>query len=103
MKDKPTVTWCADHSKYYTLIFSDPDAPSRADPKLREVRHWLEQNDKIDVSKIVKTSSRNISNRLSSSTRDLIKMYNLGNPIAGNFYQAQYDDYVPLLHTSFTD
>ncbi|VVC35373.1 Hypothetical protein CINCED_3A022148 [Cinara cedri] len=23
--------------------------------------------------------------------------YNLGNPVAGNFYQAQYDDYVPLL------
>lgn len=24
--------------------------------------------------------------------------YNLGNPVAGNFYQAQYDDYVPLLY-----
>ncbi|KAI4462624.1 phosphatidylethanolamine-binding protein [Holotrichia oblita] len=23
--------------------------------------------------------------------------YNLGNPIAGNFYQAEYDDYVPIL------
>lgn len=24
--------------------------------------------------------------------------YNLGNPVAGNFYEAQYDDYVPLLY-----
>ncbi|CAH2051987.1 unnamed protein product, partial [Iphiclides podalirius] len=24
--------------------------------------------------------------------------YNLGTPIAGNFYQAQYDDYVPILY-----
>lgn len=24
--------------------------------------------------------------------------YNLGNPVAGNFYQAQYDDYVPVLY-----
>lgn len=24
--------------------------------------------------------------------------YDLGNPVAGNFYQAQYDDYVPLLY-----
>ncbi|CAG9559418.1 unnamed protein product [Danaus chrysippus] len=26
------------------------------------------------------------------------KKYNLGDPIAGNFYQAKYDDYVPLLY-----
>lgn len=24
--------------------------------------------------------------------------YGLGNPVAGNFYQAQWDDYVPLLY-----
>lgn len=24
--------------------------------------------------------------------------YNLGNPVAGNFYQAEWDDYVPLLY-----
>lgn len=26
------------------------------------------------------------------------KKYNLGNPVAGNFYQAEYDDYVPKLY-----
>lgn len=24
--------------------------------------------------------------------------YNLGNPVAGNFYQAEWDDYVPILY-----
>ncbi|XP_032526491.1 phosphatidylethanolamine-binding protein homolog F40A3.3-like isoform X3 [Danaus plexippus] len=26
------------------------------------------------------------------------KKYNLGEPVAGNFYQAKYDDYVPILY-----
>lgn len=26
------------------------------------------------------------------------KKYNLGNPVAGNFYQAKWDDYVPILY-----
>ncbi|RWS26985.1 phosphatidylethanolamine-binding-like protein [Leptotrombidium deliense] len=30
--------------------------------------------------------------------RDFAKKYMLGNPIAGNFYQAQWDDYVPKLY-----
>ena len=30
--------------------------------------------------------------------RDFAKKYNLGEPIAGNFYQAEWDDYVPKLY-----
>lgn len=30
----------ADKEKLYTLIMSDPDAPSRAEPKFREFFHW---------------------------------------------------------------
>ena len=30
--------------------------------------------------------------------REFAKKYNLGHPIAGNFYQAQWDDYVPKLY-----
>lgn len=30
--------------------------------------------------------------------RDFAKKYNLGSPVAGNFYQAQWDDYVPTLY-----
>lgn len=25
----------------YTLVMTDPDAPSRADPKFRQFRHWV--------------------------------------------------------------
>ncbi|XP_066144601.1 protein D3-like [Euwallacea fornicatus] len=32
------------------------------------------------------------------SIRKFAEKYNLGQPVAGNFYQAQYDDYVPILY-----
>ncbi|XP_019870681.2 protein D2-like [Aethina tumida] len=38
------------------------------------------------------------SNRGNFSVRKFAKKYNLGNPIAGNFFQAEYDDYVPKLY-----
>lgn len=30
--------------------------------------------------------------------REFAKKYLLGEPLAGNFYQAMYDDYVPTLY-----
>lgn len=36
-------------------------------------------------------------NRASTSTKKLIDAYNL-KVVEGNFYEAQYDDYVPTLH-----
>lgn len=114
---------------------TDPDAPSRAEPTIREVRHWLtmnipgqsiadgdtiiefigsgpplntglhryvflifEQTGKLNVDDEPRTSKTSRENRLNTSAKKLITKYNLGNPIAGNFYIAQYDDYVPLLH-----
>lgn len=44
VKDIPTLVWEADSNDFYTLIMTDPDAPSRADPKFREVRHWTVVN-----------------------------------------------------------
>eukprot|EP01128_Nolandella_sp_AFSM9_P010192 TRINITY_DN700_c0_g1_i1.p2 TRINITY_DN700_c0_g1~~TRINITY_DN700_c0_g1_i1.p2 ORF type:complete len:220 (+),score=65.88 TRINITY_DN700_c0_g1_i1:69-662(+) len=43
---KPTITWEADEGPktLYTLIKSDPDAPSRADPKFREWCHYIHTN-----------------------------------------------------------
>lgn len=32
------------------------------------------------------------------SIRNFAKKYNLGAPVAGNFYQAEWDDYVPKLY-----
>ncbi|XP_055902815.1 protein D2-like [Eupeodes corollae] len=36
--------------------------------------------------------------RPGTKARDLIKEYDLGVPVAGNFFRAQFDDYVPILH-----
>lgn len=44
MKDKPSLSWEAEKGAHYTLLMVDPDAPSRADPQLREIRHWLVMN-----------------------------------------------------------
>ncbi|XP_065354284.1 protein D2-like [Calliphora vicina] len=55
----------------------------------------FKQADKILTDKFISNKSR--EGRLSVKTRDYITKYNLGNPVAGNYYQAQYDDYVPIL------
>lgn len=44
VKDAPQVKWEAEKGAYYTLVMVDPDAPSRSDPKFREIRHWLVMN-----------------------------------------------------------
>lgn len=59
VKNAPSVKWNGDNNKLYTLIMtgqlegrregwccslSDPDAPSRAEPKYREWHHWLVSN-----------------------------------------------------------
>lgn len=43
-KDAPNVTWEAEKNTFYTLMMVDPDAPSRANPLYREIRHWLVMN-----------------------------------------------------------
>lgn len=37
VKDSPKVEWNAQSNAFYTLCMTDPDAPSRQDPKFREV------------------------------------------------------------------
>ncbi|KAG2383382.1 hypothetical protein C9374_004719 [Naegleria lovaniensis] len=54
VKHEPTVhITVKDLNKYqpghfFTLIMSDPDAPSRRDPKCREWLHWIKANMKIN-------------------------------------------------------
>lgn len=43
-------------------------------------------------------SFRSGDNRGKFSIRKFAQKYNLGNPVAGNFYQAEWDDYVPILY-----
>ena len=44
MKDEPQVNWNANQNSYYTLIMTDPDAPSRESPNMREFLHWIVVN-----------------------------------------------------------
>jgi len=137
VKDQPRFTYEAKPDDHYTLVMVDPDAPSRKEPKLREILHFMVANipgqdvDKGDVlaeyigsgppqgtglhryifllfkqsgrleskMKISKTSR---NGRVNFSIRKFAKEHNLGDPIAANFYQAQYDDYVPLLHAQLS-
>ncbi|KAK3908481.1 Phosphatidylethanolamine-binding protein-like protein [Frankliniella fusca] len=125
VKDIPTVSWNADTNAFYTLCMTDPDAPSRKEPTYREWHHWLVGNiPGADVSKgetlseyvgsgppegtglhryiflIFKQSGKLTSadNRGCFAIRKFAAKYNLGDPVAGNFYQAQWDDYVPKLY-----
>ena len=43
-QSEPQVTWGAQDGKLYTIVMTDPDAPSRADPKYGEWRHWVVVN-----------------------------------------------------------
>jgi len=134
VKHPPTVTWIFDFNKYYLLCMTDPDAPSRADPKFREWHHWLvgnipgndiakgevlsqyvgagppqgtglhryivlvyEQPEKLKFDE-QKLTNRSGDHRGKFAIRKLAKKYNLGEPIAGNFFQAEWDDYVPKLY-----
>ncbi|CAO1419095.1 unnamed protein product [Diamesa tonsa] len=138
VKDQPTIQWEAKENSFYTLLMTDPDASSRAEPKFREVRHWLVVNIKgSDVSsgetkfQFVGTgapkgsglhryvfllfeqlngkqefdlpivTNRSREGRLSTNTRNLIKDYNLRLE-AGNFYQAEWDEYVPILQAQLS-
>jgi len=140
VKDLPKLEWEANDNDFYTLLFVDPDAPSRTNPMFREVRHWnvvnipgnkLEQgetiiefigsgppkdtglhryifllfkqkNGKITVDG-PRTSNRSRKNRFQTKVSEFVKKYDLGELVAGNFYQAQFDDYVPLLHAQLSE
>lgn len=140
VKDVPTnVSWPTEPGVFYTLCMTDPDAPTRAEPTLREVKHWLvvnipgtdigkgttiaeyrgsgppqgsgmhryvflvyRQSDQLDVGGEVFSSRSMRKGRLQFRIRDFAVKYGLGQPIAGNFYQAQFDDYVPILHAQLS-
>ena len=45
VKDAPSyVSWPTEPGSFYTLCMTDPDAPSRQEPKFREWHHWLVVN-----------------------------------------------------------
>lgn len=139
VKDEPKVQWNADSDSYYTIAMVDPDAPSRTDPKFREVLHWLVGNIKgsdiaganhiavyfgsgppkgtglhryvfmlykqpekltFDEPKSPKNSR---ANRFNFNLRNFVQKYKLGEPLAGNFFQAQWDEYVDMRNKHVTN
>ncbi|KAI5635527.1 phosphatidylethanolamine-binding protein domain-containing protein [Phthorimaea operculella] len=134
VKDIPTVVWEADPKELYTLVMTDPDAPSRQEPKFREWHHWLVGNIQGNQVGTGETLSAYVGSgppegtglhryvflvykqpgklsfdepRLTNTSGDkrggfsiakFAAKYGLGDPVAGNFYQAKWDDYVPILY-----
>ncbi|XP_033163617.1 protein D3 [Drosophila mauritiana] len=135
VKDQPIVSWSGleGKSNLLTLLMVDPDAPTRQDPKYREILHWsvvnipgsnvdpsgghsladyvgsgppkdtglhryifllYQQENKIEETPTISNTTR--TGRLNFNTRDFAAKHRLGEPIAANYYQAQYDDYVPI-------
>lgn len=56
-----------------------------------------EQNGKINFDE-PRLTNRSADNRGGFSIRKFAEKYQLGDPVAGNLYQAEYDDYVPILY-----
>jgi hypothetical protein len=56
-----------------------------------------EQPGKINFTE-KRLTNRSGDNRGKFSIRKFAEKYNLGQPIAGNFFQAEWDDYVPKLY-----
>uniref|UniRef100_A0A1Q3FBQ5 Putative brother of ft and tfl1 n=1 Tax=Culex tarsalis TaxID=7177 RepID=A0A1Q3FBQ5_CULTA len=54
-----------------------------------------------DYSEVPRVSRKNRTPRLCFSTRDFARRYSLGHPIAGNFFIAQFDEYVPVILAQF--
>ncbi|KAI1287937.1 Phosphatidylethanolamine-binding protein 1 [Halotydeus destructor] len=139
VKDEPVlVSWPCDSDGLYTLCMTDPDAPTRADPKLREVKHWLVVNipgNHIGQGKVLAeyrgsgppvgtglhryvfivykqpgplqtdetfVASKSREGRMCFRIKDFAAKYALGQPVAANFYQAQWDEYVAILQQQTT-
>ncbi|XP_073820287.1 protein D2-like [Musca autumnalis] len=134
VKDPPALEWPHEESNFYTLIMTDPDAPSRKNPTFREYQHWLVGNipggalKKGDVLTAyvgsgppegtglhryiflifkqegkVKFKEEHIAknkgaNRGKFNTMKFVKKYKLNELVAGNFYVAKWDEYVPQVH-----
>jgi phosphatidylethanolamine-binding protein (PEBP) family uncharacterized protein len=135
VKDQPTVDWQTDPNEFYAIFMTDPDAPSRADPKYREWYHWgvvnipgknlaagdvlaeyvgsgppkgtklhryvflvfKQPNGRQQYSE-PRLTNRSGDGRGKQSVANIAAAHSLGDPIAGNYYQAEYDDYVPKLY-----
>lgn len=139
VQNAPTVTWDDEPNTLYTVVMTDPDAPSRAEPTYREWHHWIvvnvpgsgrvdegqahlgyvgagppegtglhryvvlvyKQGGRVEPSETPQASTQQ-SERPTKNIRAFATKYGL-ELVAGNFFQAEWDDYVPQLYKQFTD
>nr|P31729.2 RecName: Full=OV-16 antigen; Flags: Precursor [Onchocerca volvulus] len=123
VKNQPTkVSWDAEPGALYTLVMTDPDAPSRKNPVFREWHHWLIINisgQNVSSGTVLSdyigsgprkgtglhryvflvykqpgsiTDTQHGGNRRNFKVMDFANKHHLGNPVAGNFFQAKHED-----------
>lgn len=128
VKTQPLVQWKAKPKKFYTVCMCDPDAaakewqhwlvvnvpgnnvcqgevlsdyigsgPLQGTGPHRYVFLVYLQPKKLDFEE-QRLLNNSVEGRTNFSISNFAKKYNLGDPIAGNFYEAEYDDYVPMLY-----
>lgn len=140
VKDVPQLSWTVETGALYTVVMTDPDAPSRKEPKFSEWRHWLvtdvpgsdvasgdvisdyvgsgppletglhryvllvyKQPGKLTVDESLRKTKNQANGREKWSVQKFAEQHGLGTPVAGNLFQAQWDEYVPQLYKQFTD
>lgn len=87
----------ADVAKGETLSEYVGSGPPQGTGLHRYVFLVYKQNGKLAFDE-PRLTNRSGDNRGGFSIRKFADKYNLGNPVAGNLYQAEWDDYVPLLY-----
>jgi len=86
--------------RYIFLAYKQPGKLSCDEPRLtnRYQLAMISISDLLLVTDGFLSCYRSGDNRGKFSIRKFAEKYNLGQPVAGNLYQAQWDDYVPKLY-----
>ncbi|XP_055849021.1 phosphatidylethanolamine-binding protein homolog F40A3.3-like [Episyrphus balteatus] len=87
-----------DLSKGQSVMDFAGSGPPLGSGKHRYIFLVFKQSNPIETNVYIK--EKEIVGRFKSKVRDLIKEHNLSDLVAGNFYRAEYDDYVPILRAS---
>lgn len=80
-----------------TLFEYIPAFPKSGTGFHRYIFLLYQQHCRNDYSEAPRASRKNRTPRIRFSTRDFAARYSLGRPIAGNFFVAKFDDYVPVI------
>ena len=74
--------FCVDLHRYVFLVFKQPG--------------------KLPFTDVPRLKNNSGDGRAKHKAAEFIKKQGLGDPIAGNFYQAKWDDYVPKVYAQLS-